>query len=547
MNKLIRFFKQWYGLFFGYLICTWLLYFQTVDAGFVTDWTGWQARYDSEGWVGVLNCYGQPILHQVLHFFSYLLYALFGTNGLPWFLVFTILHAANTTLLHQITTTLLEKFNVNNRKLIPVFTALLFLASPYQTEVVVWRVCLHYLMVVFFAMAAIKYFLKYLDTPNRKFLWLIHLFMILGLFTIELGLMTPFLILTIFLIYLLRIKVSLRPILLKIILPQFALLFGYFMLNRLLFNDWVGHYGGAAHLNFDLNVWVSGLMCYLVKHFAFIHFFDFSSKHVVYHFLQNEGVYVGYGLFVLLIILFLVRMKKMANWALLSFWSLAGFVGVVLPIVNLHFMYTLIVENDRYGYFPQLFLAFFLVLLISQLPKWFRYSILTIYLSINVFLTYQTNYYWKESGAVQEILTNDFRWYDSDETIVLASPSTFKGVMLFRIIGEESELIYCLEYLRRKPYQGRMIEAVQFNMNHRNDGVEVEWIAERSAIKVSFTQKGNWFFRNGIGASNYENDLYTISFEGGAYYMTLKSLEEKTNRIFIYPKNGKWIQFEIPN
>jgi hypothetical protein len=545
MNLIIKLLKNKYGIFVIYLLATWILYFQTVDAGFVTDWTGWQQRYEAEDWSGVLHCFGEPILHQVLHFFSYLMFDLFGTNPLPWFLCFTILHGLNATLFHQLAFRLLKKFEVKNFAIIPWFAAFIFLASPYQTEVVVWKVCLHYLMVVAFALAALHHFLSYVEESKTKDLLGVHIYTVLGLFTIELGLMTPFLVLTVFLIYILRFEIKIKNILLKVILPQFALLFGYFMLNRLLFNDWVGHYGGAAHLNFDLTVWVGGLLRYFVKHLGYIHYFSFPTKRIIYEFLVNDGVYIGYGLIVLLIVVFLLRIKKMSNWALLSFWSLAGFVIVVLPIVNLHFMYILHVENDRYGYWPAMFLGFFVSILAFQLPKWLRYPLLIAYIGYGITLTYETNTYWQNAGIVQKELTNDFRWYDKDEVIVLASPEDFGGVMLFRIIGEESELVYCLEFLRRKPYNGRLVEAAQYNMYDKMDDVNVEWIDSTQTIHVAFNQKGNWFWRNGIGASDYENDLFSIDFqEGWHYYMTLKSYSE--NRVFIYPKDGKWAEFEIP-
>jgi hypothetical protein len=540
-----KFVNHKYGVFAIYLIATWILYFQTIDAGFVTDWTGWQERYEAEGWVGVLHCFGEPILHQVLHFFSFLMFDLFGTNPLPWFLCFTILHALNATLFYQFTFRVLKKFEVENFKIIPWFAAFLFLSSPYQTEVVVWKVCLHYLMVVAFALSALHHFLSYVEKPTTKDLIGIHMYTVLGLFTIELGLMTPFLILSLFLTLFLRFEIEIKNILLKIILPQFALLSSYFMLNRILFNDWVGHYGGAAHLNFDLNVWIGGLLRYFVKHLAYIHYFSFPTKNGIYQFLMNDGVYIGYGLIVLLVAVFLWRMKKMPNWALLSFFSLAGFVAVVLPIVNLHFMYILHVENDRYGYWPAMFLGLIVAILAFQLPKWLRYPLLIAYISYGIMLTYETNSYWQGAAIIQKELMNDFRWYDKEEVIVLASPEDFGGVMLFRIIGEESELVYCLEFLRKEPYNGRLVEAAQYNMANKMDDVNVEWIDSTQMIHVTFNQTGNWFWRNGIGASDYENDLYTIDFqEGRHYYMTLKN--QSKNRVFIYPKDGKWVEFQIP-
>ena len=224
-------------------------------------------------------------------------------------------------------------------------------------------------------------------------------------------------------------------------------------------------------------------------------------------------------------------------------------------------MYVLHIENDRYGYWAAMFLGLLITLFAFQLPKWLRYPLLIAYLGYSITLTYETNGYWQGSAMVQKELMNDFRWYDKAEVIVLASPENFGGAMLFRIIGEESELVYCLEFLRREPYNGRLIEAAQYNMYDKMDDVKVEWIDSIQTIHVAFNQAGNWFWRNSIGASDYENDLYSIDFQDGwHYYMTLKSKSEsesesesesgsgseRKERVFIYPKDGKWAEFQIP-
>ena len=67
-----------------FLVSTHLLYYKTMQAGFVTDFTGLQERLEGAPFSDFLNCFGFPALHQVTNFFLYLFYKFFRSSALPW-------------------------------------------------------------------------------------------------------------------------------------------------------------------------------------------------------------------------------------------------------------------------------------------------------------------------------------------------------------------------------------------------------------------------------------------------------------------------------
>ena len=81
----------------------WLLAFVAVslaifwpsrNAGFVVDWLGWQMRYEAGSWLDVPKSFGYQALQPVLQFCNYLMFRVFQTEGLPWYLLFATISFA---------------------------------------------------------------------------------------------------------------------------------------------------------------------------------------------------------------------------------------------------------------------------------------------------------------------------------------------------------------------------------------------------------------------------------------------------------------------
>jgi hypothetical protein len=526
-----------------FILTSLALYWPTRDAGFVMDWLGWQAAYNRAGWAGVPGSFGYPGLHPVLHLGNYLLYWLFGANSPIWYGVFAIVHGLNAWLLFRLALRL-PVHAPAGRTLFVAFTAgVLFLLSPYAAEVVVWRVCLHYLLALLFAQMAMHRTLDYLHSGKRRDWWQIQLFFALGLFSFEWSLVVPVLLLILVVTrhFSPRSDAPLMPLLGKLFAPQAGLLALYFLINKLRIGDWVGHYGAETHLNFQPRVILATMFKYVVKQFGFARHWEHAEKTRLFDGLEaGWPFWLGAGLLVLGALVWLVffrRANARIQWAGAAF---AWFFVALLPVSNLYFCYLQLSENDRYGYFATGFGWLGFALLLSFLPKIPARLIMLALLVLSLHLLAGTNRYWAASEQLYNDLVQDFRWYDRDEVIILASPDNYHGVFMLRIIGQPNGFNEALEMRRGRAFAGNMWEVAQFNVSNPSDGVKVEKEKGKLLYKVSFRQDGNWWWRNGIGATDYENDRYLFRMKEWHVEVELKEKRPKT--VVIYPDGGKWVE-----
>ncbi|HMP28647.1 MAG TPA: hypothetical protein PKD85_03550, partial [Saprospiraceae bacterium] len=127
-----------YFVYPGFLVVCLLVFWRTIDYGYVTDYLGWLNRYRDGNWADVLHCFGYPGLHQFFHLINFTLYKIFGSNISGLGIVFIIAHASNSYLIYRTFRRLLDKVDDDKGGLIAIFTGMLFALSPYVIEVVTW-------------------------------------------------------------------------------------------------------------------------------------------------------------------------------------------------------------------------------------------------------------------------------------------------------------------------------------------------------------------------------------------------------------------------
>ncbi|HRI59105.1 MAG TPA: hypothetical protein PK228_05270 [Saprospiraceae bacterium] len=532
----------------------WLLVFVAVSlavfwpsrhAGFVVDWLGWQMRYEAGSWADVPKSFGYQALQPVLQFCNYLMFRIFNTEGVPWYLLFATLHGANGWLLYRLVRRLLNDEAAANPALAAGF---LFLLSPYSAEVVVWRVCLHYLLACAFMFGALHAVLDYFESGTRRILWRVHGLFVLGLFSLEWSLVVPVLFGWLLLVYSLNTwnwaKFGGRVA--GLLLPPVGILGGYFALNKWMFGNWVGHYGASTHLNVDPQLLFSTMLKYFAKYLGFVRYYDHPWKVRIFGWCDTPEVIWGAALVLgLLMALWFWRVlshKAEPRWQWAGF-GLGAFFIALLPVANLFFYYLQWSENDRYGYFAAAFFWMAFVLAASALPRRMFSVITTVLIVISGYLLLKMNRIWGESEKIYASLVEDFRWYDRKEVIIMASPDNLKGVWIMRIIGQDNGFNEALTLRRHEPYQGKMWEVAQFNMETPNDGVKVDILDTDSTgltYRTMFSQFGNWWFRNGIGAGDYETSSYIFRTKEWHVETTLR--ERRPDRAIIYPVGGKWME-----
>lgn len=540
-------------LFAFFLILTLILYLPTAQSGFVTDVTGGIERIKNQPFSNIVQSFGFPALNQISILLFYVLYHVFGLNGWVWYLVFCSLHALNAYLIFSFFKQLFKAFKIEKALPIAFFGTLLFVLHPYQSEVLVWRACLNYLLVTAFMLLSLKQLLAYLQTEERKKLYYLQGFFILALFSFELSLMLPLLAISLYGIWsvLFKNKKQLLAFFTRITLPQIGLLTGYFLLHKLAFGNWVGHYGADTHLKFSMTEMVNTLAKYSLKYTFFVRSYTHTYKETIFNFCEHYGwiIVLLFGLLSLLIYKLrngnfstekqLVFNKKTA----LLIFLIAGFILTLVPVLNLYFYWIQDVENDRYGYLPSVFGMMSLSFLFFQCPKLVRNVLLTLYLLTSLWILIPINQNWKKSTIVYEELIEDFRWYDKENVVILNIPDNYQGIYLFRIIGRGSGFKDAVESLYNRPIKGKIWEVAQYNMTQPTDGVSAEKTNPQQ-LKVTFNQWGNWFWRNGVGVGpTHKRSAYDIQFKGQFYLMDLK--ENLPNAVFIYQDGNKWKELEM--
>ncbi len=183
-----------------------------------------------------------------------------------------------------------------------------------------------------------------------------------------------------------------------------------------------------------------------------------------------------------------------------------------------------------------------IALIIFSFHKFLRYTLVTAWVVISIVLLVRINTLWMNAGEIFSGLIKDFRWYDKKEVIILNIPDSYNGVWMFRIINAPTGFSECLDLIRHQPYTGKMVDVVQYNMMRPSDGVSVQADSLRQ-LHVQFTQYGNWWWRNALGAGDYENEDFKVHFDG-SYTLTMKN--DNPDRVFIYQVGDKWKEVPFP-
>ena len=522
-----------------------LSFLPSIGAGFVYDFLGWQKEYEQGTYADILNCFGYKGNHQFLHFVFHSFYEIFHINGVAWYLFFSSLHGINAFLLYRLIVQLGKFWGNTIRPELAFAGAVIFLLHPYSVEAVVWKVCVHYLISMMGTMGILLYFLKYHQGPRNKYLVAAACVYLATLFSLELSFITPLLVsMAGFITWLIRRQ---KGNLYKSAIfagVLWGLLGCYLILNKLTIGSFIGHYGAEVHLQFDFLLMVATEMKYLVKHLFFARYYSFETKSLLFDQVLSSRPVAFFLLCILIgcLLLYLIKINRIhAKWHLVVFGFLSSLL-FVLTVSNMYFLHLHVGMNDRYSYLPVAMLAISVVALFSNSKKWLTYSVLGLIFLISIFFQQKTIHYWNQSTKVLQALKDDFRWREAPIVFILNSPDNYKGIVMTSIINEPSGIDELIDYQTPEPFNGKMFDVFQFNMTGPNDGVRVEQTGPMQ-LKVTFNQWGNWWHRNGIGGSSYENEYYKAETLDYPYQITFKKFPPGS--IILYQDEMRWKQFDL--
>ncbi|MEI6410949.1 MAG: hypothetical protein WCR52_16300 [Bacteroidota bacterium] len=539
-------------LFTLFLLGTLLIHWPAHQAGFVSDFLGWQDLYNKGSFWGVFNSFGYGGHQQVLQLINYTMYKIFGTYGIPWYVLFCTMHAINGWLLYRFILKISELWGIPDARWSAVAGALFFLFSPYNPEATVWRVCLHYMISGMCTLGALLLTTEYLVRGDVRKLWWAHGLMLINLFTLELALAIPLLthalVIGWFIMRPTRSDLNEMPFSWKQIfqymtLPQAGLYAFFFLFNKLTLGQWVGHYGEARMLKFDYLRMLSTPLKYTIKHIGFVRNWAHPAKMLVFDFFSTPtGLMWGYGVLLSMVLAVLLFRKRLpARYGAVTLLLCMGILAA-LPVSNLHFEWVLYNENDRYGYLTSLFCMPALALLIAALPRWWNLTTGVLYLTLSVWLMFQTVVWWGEMERIYRQLLDEFKWYDNKEIVVMSMADDYRGIWMFRIYSKESALADALNMVKGRRPSGKITETAFFNMNSAADGMTATRPDPNGPIRVEFNEWGSWWWLAGLGANDYETDDFKVVFKDKYYELTPKS--DHKDAVYIYQSGEHWKTLE---
>ncbi len=529
-------------IFFAALVLSIAFYFPTYKAGLVTDWLSWYYWYQAGDFGDIIHCFGYRGLHQFFHLIHYPIFRLCDNSGFSWYLIYAFMHGVNAFLVFYTFRRLILFFKGDHSFWIALITAIIFLISPFQVEVLVWKVCFHYMMVLALFLLSINSLIPWITTRQSKHLYTYLVIFGLSLFTLEIALVFPFIFLAL-LLCIHRVDHSYNwgsKFFIKTIGLPLVMLVMWFVLNKMLFTDWVGHYGAEKHLNFDFWLISGNVLKYIVKYIGFVHYWPFKEKMLIYEVLDQNKWIIGTGVLLVVVSMLWIwfSLSRMRQNRALILWSLLGFFISLAPVANLFFVRIMPYENDRYGYVASAFLYFTIVLFAFRLKPFFRYIFLILIITLHAWFFRYMIVNAHHAGEVMEGLVESFDFYDCDNIYILCDPENYHGMSMLRDYSDRSLALHeTLDILKGQDFEGNISEIGQVNMHDAHDGVEISQI-DSLTIQVINTDPGTWFWRKGLGLSDYEREEYRLSLHGWYFELTFK--EVPRDACFIYSNGDQW-------
>lgn len=515
-----------------WMLAIWV-YAPVAGSHFTFDFVDWYFTYQQYGWKGLLTSFNDPSLHHVYHLFYFCAIQLLGFNAYAWVLLFTAMHAANASLMYYWLKGQFQDYGVLPAQQAALFSSLLFLLSPYQTETVAWGATIHYLLV----MAEVWIILllsKQADSVGRRATTLAVF--ALGMFTHEIIIVLPAVLLGFSLLGVSGYK-SVGRVVKQLVLPMAAIVALYFLLNRLFLGQWVAHYGAETHLRFSLQDMTLALQRYAAKYLLFAGMLPDNIRQILY---QPQWMIFVTPLALLFfgIVYFMIPSAKSSRTLWLAFAGAS--IVFLFPVLNLYFPFWIPIQGDRLGYLASPFLYALLFLVVWILAKRWTVIVMSLLLIISLFGLMQRTTSWQSASALMYKLEENFVSDTSKHTYILNLPDNLNGAYMYRNLGA-SKFAQAYRMRHGVNMNHHITEVLGYNLQSAHDSVRVQ-VVDSITLKVEFTRYGSWFWRNCQGAENYENDLLKVEIdEYGLSYLVQFKKKSPTDR-FLYQAADRWIQ-----
>ena len=514
-----------FGIFW---LFTFLVYLPAINAGFVSDTTGWYQSLTQHSFSDYINRshFGVKSMYQVTQFNTWLIYQIFGLSHWAWHVLFVSMHAVVCSMLYYFFKRLFSASGLEKPHYPALAGALIFCISPYNSEVIVWEASFHYLQALILIFGILLLVQRFQDKPSNGFAFWAALIFFVSTFTHELFYLSPILTLAVIVYYRIalgRDKKLLRKSIFAFTVPQIAVFVIHLIMYRVVYGGGISHVGTKLFDN-PAGYFLVKAPWYFFHLFAMGRFFGEPTKMFIYDLFRNPiGAIIFYSLLAAICLLIIVRLRKMITyWKLVSFTFFLMLIAMSI-LVPMWFPEGLFVVGDRYMYLMLGFQWMMIALLLFRIRnKWLVQGLWLVLFGINVYINLKLSKKWYESEKVIAAIQTSPNIKPGKVKLLLNSPACIKGIPMIGTSPEgEFRLMHNLFF---KPIiADTMLEVASYNMISPKDGAHVE-VVNDSMIKVTLNQWGTWWWLGGFGAFNYENNWFRLDLKdpGHWYYVILK-------------------------
>jgi len=540
MKQLEKFVHQ---LWFAYLlfvvawVFTFVIYFPAHKALLIDDGISGIWEIKQLGVKGFLNSYGFESFYHGHYSIIGILYLLFGTNTLGWFIVYTGMHALNTTLLFTACKKVYQAIHLGNASVwIALLGSILFLCSPYQSENIIWGATSHYFATFFILWFGLHFITDFATGSKTSISWIgFQVLFAFSLVTLEISFLFPLLFVLLYLLLVISkaSRISLGTFFLKIILPQIAIVVIYLVCYKLKNGSWIPHDRAPLDTPVPVSYMITTLSQQLMKLFGFVHMFEFKTREMVYAFAVHWKKIALFWSLLFGILTVWQWYKDRTKGMVFLFLLIAG-LSMYLPFVRVYFMYIVRIENDRYAYFASAFLLQALVLVLFSMHRWVRGILYVAYLAAFIYFIFPTVKARSYSAKLYTNYLNKLPDTIQGKTYLLNVPSYCADVYMFRA-AERLPISY--QAIFGKDIFSKVKQVAWYNAQTDKDTFAINKLSD---VKYEMLLKtnGSWWMNESIGASNYENDQYSfVVGEWGNYTITFKQPLGVNDAVLYY--NGK--------
>lgn len=522
-------------LFVAVWLLLFVLYLPAAKAGFVSDFTGWLDSIKNSSFGDYINRTGFKVvsLYQFTQFVTWTYYQIAGANVWMWHLLFITMHAINASLVFKLCAGMLRDAEVENYELPSYVGVALFCVTPYVSEVIVWEPSFHYLLGMMLLLVIMILAKRFMFEPRLRYALAACAIYALSTHSLEVFYITPWfvLLLGVFYKYLApQGKDTFGGIIVLFVIPMLFLFLLRLLEYRLLYGDWVSRIGSQTVL--EGAGW--GKPAKYVFHLLFLGRYIPAEWHIgnvtfgavrehVYEWCDSTmGIVVFYTFCVLGFAWGAFRYKYMSGKAqvalILAAWAMIG----LLLIMPLWFGDLLLVVYDRYTYFAApFFFTFVAVCLMYIRSKSIRVLIVALLLFGNLRFSIQAVRYWWKAEKIITSLLQGLPAQDDKITVLLNVPDSMHGVLMIGSSGESEYKLMRNLLVPEKTMKGKVYDGMSYNMAAPEDGAHVQ-VVNDSTISVHLNQYGTWWWYNGLGGHDHENEDIAARITNDGYELVMK-------------------------